>query len=276
MQHITSRRNPIVARFRGAARRSGPASAPSLLEGPRLIAEALDAGVTPDLVAVSHALATHDRWSDLLNRLDRVTELVGVSQPVMTALSPVSKPSGLVAIASLRPARFESTVSAARPLVLGLLGVQDPGNTGAVIRAAEAGGASGVVTVGGADPYGWKALRGSMGSTLRFPVVRADDADGISADARAKGLRLLAAVPRGGTPTAEADLSRPCLIWLGTEGLGLSPTVATGVDELISVPMRGPVESLNIAVAAALITYEAARQRAHHAVAATDSQGRSV
>lgn len=276
MQHITSRRNPIVARFRDAAGRSGPASAPSLLEGPRLIAEALDAGVTPALVAVSHSLATQDRWSDLLDRLDRVTELVGVSQPVMTALSPVSEPSGLVAIASLRPALFESTVSAARPLVLGLLGVQDPGNTGAVIRAAEAGGASGVVTVGGADPYGWKALRGSMGSTLRFPVVRADDADGVWADARAKGLRLLAAVPRGGTPTVEADLSRPCLIWLGTEGLGLSSLVATGVDELISVPMRGPVESLNIAVAAALITYEAARQRAHHAVAATDSQGRSA
>jgi len=247
-----------------------------LLEGPRLIAEALDAGVTPDLVAVSHALATHDRWSDLLNRLDRVTELVGVSQPVMTALSPVSEPSGLVAIASLRPVRFDSTVSTAGPLVLGLLGVQDPGNIGAVIRAAEAGGASGVVTVGGADPYGWKALRGSMGSTLRFPVVRADDAGDISADARAKGLRLLAAVPRGGTPTVEANLSRPCLIWLGTEGLGLSPTVVTGVDELISVPMRGPVESLNIAVAAALITYEAARQRTHSAVSATDSQGRSA
>lgn len=272
MQHITSRRNPIVARFRDAARRSGPTGSRSLLEGPRLIAEALDAGVTPDLVAVSHAQATHDRWSDLLGRLDRVTELVGVSQPVMSALSPVSRPSGLVAITNLDSAPFESTVRAASPLVLGLLGVQDPGNTGAVIRAAEAGGASGVVTVGGADPHGWKALRGSMGSTLRLPVVRTDDADRINADARAKGLRLLAAVPRGGTATIEADLSRPCLIWLGTEGLGLSPPVVTEADELISVPMRGPVKSLNIAVASALIIYEAARQRTQHGVSVTDTR----
>lgn len=276
MQHITSRRNPIVARFRDAARRSGPTSSRSLLEGPRLIAEALDAGVTLDLVAVSHPQVTHDRWADLLRRLDQVTEVVAVSRPVMTALSPVSEPSGLVAIASLRSARFEATVDGAQPLVLGLLGVQDPGNTGAVIRAAEAGGASGVVTVGGADPYGWKALRGAMGSTLRFPVVRADDADRITADARAKGLRLLAAVPRGGTPTVEADLSRPCLIWIGTEGGGLSTPVVAGADELISVPMRGPVESLNIAVASALIIYEAARQRVQPTMSAPAVRGQSA
>ncbi len=274
MHHITSRRNPIVARFRDAARRATPTDSTALLEGPRLIEEALAAGLTIDVAAVSSAPTTWDRWSPLLERLGRVTQLVQVSPTVMSALSPVSTPTGLVAIASLRPARFESTLGAAQPLVLGLVGVQDPGNTGAVIRAAEAGGATGVVTVAGADPYGWKALRGSMGSTLRLPVVRADDPDRIRADARASGLRLLAAVPRGGTPTPDADLSRPCLIWLGTEGDGLAPPIVDYADELISVPMHAPVESLNIAVASALIVYEAARQRAHRSGSSTGDQGR--
>ncbi|MDA1093064.1 MAG: RNA methyltransferase [Acidobacteria bacterium] len=262
MQHITSRHNPIVARFRRAARRSTPPDSATLLEGPRLIEEALAAGVGIELAAVSDPLATDDRWSPLLERLGVATEVVRVSTPVMAALSPVSTPSGLVAIATPTPARFESTVGGSQPLVLGLIGVQDPGNTGAVIRAAEAGGATGVVTVAGADPYGWKALRGSMGSTLRFPVVRAHDPDQINADARARGLRLLAAVPHGGTPTSHTDLSSPCLIWLGGEGAGLSAPIRDSADELISVPMRAPVESLNIAVASALIIYEAARQRA--------------
>lgn len=111
---------------------------------------------------------------------------------------------------------------------------------------------------------------------MRFPVVRADDADRITADARAKGLRLLAAVPRGGTPTVEADLSRPCLIWIGTEGGGLSTPVVAGADELISVPMRGPVESLNIAVASALIIYEAARQRVQPTMSAPAVRGQSA
>ena len=145
-----------------------------------------------------------------------------------------------------------------------------------VIRAAEAGGATGVVTVAGADPYGWKALRGSMGSTLRLPVVRADDAERIRADARARGLHQFAAVPRGGTPTTDADLSRPCLIWLGAEGGGLAPPLMDDADELVSVPMHAPVESLNIAVASALIVYEAARQRAHRTAPSLAARGPSA
>jgi TrmH family RNA methyltransferase len=274
VQHITSRHNPIVARFRDAAKRSTPPYLATLLEGPRLIEEALAAGVTLELAAVGSAPTTDDRWSPLLRRLGHATEVVRVSAPVMAALSPVATPSGLVAIATPTPAQFESTVRASQPLVLGLVGVQDPGNTGAVIRAAEAGGATGVVTVAGADPYGWKALRGAMGSTLRFPVVCTNDPDGIKAKARARGLRLLAAVPHGGTPTTEADLTSPCLIWLGAEGGGLSAPVMDDADELISVPMRPPVESLNIAVASALIIYEAARQRADRTASTTAVRGR--
>lgn len=262
MEQITSRRNPIVARFREIARSATPTRSTVLLEGPRLIEEALVAGVQIDLAAIGTGAAETRRSAAVLDRLDpAVTRLVRVSPAVMDALSPVSTPSGLVALATLQPSGFEAAAPPPRPLVVGLLGVQDPGNTGAAIRAVEAGGATGVVTVGGADPFGWKALRGAMGSTFRLPVVRPPDPAAVRAEADARGLRVLAAVPRGGTPLSDADLRGPCLVWLGGEGGGLAPSVVDTADDVVSIPMHPPVESLNIAVAAALIVYEAAGQR---------------
>ena len=275
MESITSRRNPIVARFRQAARAATAADATVLLEGPRLIAEALAAGVRIELAAVSADPAAARRAAGVLERLDpAATRLVQVSPAVMDALSPVSTPAGLVAIGTLRPSGFDAAAPPAGPLVIGLLGVQDPGNTGAVIRAVEAGGATGVVTVGGADPYGWKALRGSMGSAFRLPVVRLRDTAAAVAEAAARGLRVLAAVPRGGTPVSAADLRPPCLVWFGGEGVGLEAGVVTAADDIVSIPMRAPVESLNIAVAAALLVYEAARQRAGAAPTTRAARGR--
>ena len=230
-----------------------------LLEGPRLVEDAVAAGVRVDVAAVSTTPAA--RISALVRRLGPVARVVRVTSAVMDALSPAATPSGVVALAALRPAPMEDTMRISPPLVVGLSGVQDPGNTGAVIRAVEAGGASGVVAVGGADPLGWKALRGAMGSSFRLPVARADDPAAVARLASAHGLQVIAAATRGGTPVAEIDLRSPCLVWLGAEGPGLDRGAAATADETVSIPMRAPVESLNIAVAAALIVYEAARQR---------------
>ena len=263
MEQITSRRNPIVARFREITRSATPTGSTVLLEGPRLIEEALAAGVPIDLAAVSTGTAAAHRAAAVLDHLDpALTRLVRVSPAVMEALSPVSTPSGFVALATLLPVGFDAAAPPPQPLVVGLLGVQDPGNTGAVIRAVEAGGATGVITVGGADPYGWKALRGSMGSAFRLPVVRTLTRDEVRAEADARGLRVLAVGPRDGTPVSDTDLRGPCLVWLGGEGGGLDRGIVATADEVVSIPMHPPVDSLNIAVAAALIVYEAAGQRA--------------
>ncbi|MCY4511452.1 MAG: RNA methyltransferase [Acidobacteria bacterium] len=259
METITSRRNPLAARFRRAARRDAGADATVLLEGPRLVEDALAAGLRLEVAAVSTSPAP--RGAAPARRLDPVARVVRVPSAVMEALSPAATPSGLVALAALRPALVEDVMRASPPLVVGLSGVQDPGNTGAVIRAVEAGGASGVVTVGGADPLGWKALRGAMGSAFRVPVARAEDPAAVRRLASAHGLRVVAAAPPGGTPLTEVDLSGPCLVWLGAEGAGLDRDAAATADGTVTIPMRRPVESLNIAVAAAIIVYEAARQR---------------
>ena len=97
---------------------------------------------------------------------------------------------------------------ATAPLVVVAVDVQDPGNVGAIVRVAEAGGATGVIAAGAsADPFGWKALRGSMGSALRLPVVRATDTADALADARRHGCRIVATVPRGGRPLFDDRLS---------------------------------------------------------------------
>jgi RNA methyltransferase, TrmH family len=151
---------------------------------------------------------------------------------------------------------------AALPLVLLVSDVQDPGNIGAVVRVAEAGGATGVLAAGiSADPFGWKALRGSMGSTLRLPVARVDDAADAAARARAHGCRVIATSPRGGTPLYDVDLRLPCAVLIGGEGGGLSDALIDAADERVTIPMQTPVESLNAAVTAAVIVYEAQRQR---------------
>ena len=127
--------------------------------------------------------------------------------------------------------------------------VQDPGNVGAIVRVAEAGGATGVVCAGAcADPFGWKALRGSMGSALRLPVLVHRDVREAIDEARRHGCRIVATSPRGGRPLFESDLRGPIAILIGGEGPGLAASEIDAADERVMIPMQPPVESLNTAV----------------------------
>jgi len=127
---------------------------------------------------------------------------------------------------------------------------------------AEAAGATGLVAAGAsANPFGWKALRGSMGSALRLPIASALSSDAAIADARRRRCRVVATVPRGGRSLFEADLSGPVAVLIGGEGGGLPAALVDTADERVTIPMQAPVESLNAAVTAALILYEARRQR---------------
>ena len=268
MHTVRSRRNALVSRFRNAAHAGRPDRDTLLLDGVRLIRDACTAGAPLVAAIVSHtALAAGDRDVERLARDLEAGEVpvTAGSDAVMAAVSPVRAPSAAVALGDHRPASLDLVLRAARDAaacVAAPVGVQDPGNLGAIIRTAEAAGAAGVAVAGpSADPYGWKALRGAMGSTFRLPVADGDDPAEVIAAARAGGLRVLAAVPRGGRPLQEADLGGPRLVLVGGEGAGLQP-VADLADDALSVPMAPPVESLNVAVATAVILYEARRQRA--------------
>ena len=271
LETITSRRHAIVGLFRTLAREHAVGECRILLDGIHLVEEARAAGL-PILVAAiatkqTARLRSHENsFTHIAAELVTTgTRVVRVSGPVMAALSPVRSSSGLVAIAERTPVSLEHVLAGPAPLVVVLADLQDPGNVGAVIRAADAGGATGVVVSGrSADPFGWKALRGAMGSVFRLPVVRHENARTVIPAARERGLRVLAAVPHGGRPFSDADLAQPTAVLLGGEGAGLVPELVHLADEAISVPMRPPVESLNVAVTAALVVYEAARQRGEH------------
>jgi TrmH family RNA methyltransferase len=260
MQRISTTGNALVKRFRALAR--GGRSPHVLLDGEHLLDEALRSGLQVEVVAFA-ARAGAPRSNGLADRAQRTgAQLFSVSDNVMSAMSPVRQPSGVVAIARRPDSSLGDALSRAPQLVLMLSDVQDPGNVGAIIRAAEACGATGVVVAGrSADPFSWKALRGSMGSTFRLPVASGVELPEVAGEARSRGLRLLAAVPRGGTPLPDANLRAPAAIVIGGEGGGLPPDVVADADERITIPMAPAVESLNVATAAALIAYEASRQR---------------
>jgi len=258
---ITSRQNPLVARFRDAAR--GDAGEVMLLDGPHLVADALAAQLRIDLAAVTPASREEVAIQPLIAALaDAGVSVATVAQPVMDAVSPVRSSSGIVALAARPSFQLDRLYSGAAPLVVIAVDVQDPGNIGAIVRTAEAAGATGVVSAGAsANPFGWKALRGSMGSALRLPTFAAADAATALADARRRGCRIVATAPRGGTSIFALSLKGPVAVLIGGEGPGLPAALTDAADERVTIPMQAPVESLNAAVTAALIVYEAKRQR---------------
>jgi TrmH family RNA methyltransferase len=262
---ISSRQNPIVRTFRELAADPPADGSRLLLDGVHLVEEARAAGVALERVAVS---APHlDDESDvarLAHALERdQVEVVAVTATVMSALSPVRTPAGIVAIASRSPVAAAEICQMKNAFILGPVDVQDPGNLGALLRAAEAGGASGAVVCGtSASPFSWKAVRGSMGSVLRLPIAAGMEPGALVTCAQKSGVRVVASVPRGGDEPAAIDWRGRVLLLTGGEGPGLADSLIARCDARVSIPMQAPVESLNVAVAAALLVYEARRQRA--------------
>jgi TrmH family RNA methyltransferase len=263
MNPLTSRRHPFVLRCRELAGGRSAADAEVLLDGPHLIEDALAAGVEILAVAVGPRLLDEPATQGLLAALGAgAAEVFAATESVLEAASPVRSPSGIVALARFALAGPERVFAADSGVVLGGIGLQDPGNVGAIIRTADAAGATGmVVTQGSADPLGWKALRGSTGSAFRLPLAAGLTALETCAMARAHGLQVIATCPADGQDVHDVDLTQPLLLLLGGEGPGLTDELLAQADARLRIPLRAPVESLNVAVAAGIILFEVRRQR---------------
>jgi TrmH family RNA methyltransferase len=264
MRTITSRQNPVVRAFRDTADHPDMAGRRLLLDGMHLVRDAHAAGIPLEHVVVTrrHLEERADEAAFLRDLERQGTDVITVGDTVMSAVSPVRSPSGIVALAVREPINVEAICTATRALVVVAVGIQDPGNLGALLRAAEAGGATGVIVCGAsAHPFSWKALRGSMGSALRVPTaVLGEVADALGRLQRA-GVQTVATTPRTGAAPSSIDWSQRTAVFLGAEGTGLPGDVIDGCDAHVSIPMEAPVESLNVAVATALLVYEARRQR---------------
>ncbi|MDA1185229.1 MAG: RNA methyltransferase [Acidobacteria bacterium] len=264
MKTISSRQNALVRTFRELAESADSSEARILLDGVHLVHEARLAGLAFEAVAVDESRLTDSSEAGTLARTleSAGAPIFSVSAAAFEAMSPVRSPSGVVAIARRTPSDAGAISLTTAGFTIVAADVQDPGNLGGLIRAAEAGGATGVLVAGtSANPFSWKALRGSMGSALRLPVASGQTLDAIVRCAKAAGGRTVAAVPRNGRSPEAIDWRGSMTLMLGGEGRGLPPDVLSRCDDLVTIPMTPPVESLNVAVAGAILIYAARQQR---------------
>lgn len=264
---ITSRENQWLKTFRVALRASRPEENRIALEGVHLVTEAIRSGLKIEAILAS--ASTEKQLAELQPTLDSSTRILRTTDSLFASVAGTETPQGIAALARAPEYALENLLRGADSLVIVLVAAQNPGNVGAILRSAEAFGATGVIaTRGTAHPYSPKALRASAGSSLRVPVL-ADLAAPIAlAQLRVSGLQILAA-SASQNPAAkrsdELDLRAPFALLIGNEGAGLSPEVERSADARVRIQVAAPVESLNAAVAASLILYEAARQRRVHA-----------
>jgi TrmH family RNA methyltransferase len=242
-----SDKNPLVKQIRRAVSRGSlTEDGYAVAEGAHLLEEALAAKC--EIGAVIVAESARVNYPDA-----RV-----VSDHTFRELASTETPQGVIALVRPLVSAFDQ-MTRGNALVVALDGVQDPGNAGAIVRAAEAFGASGVVFLKGTvNPYNPKCIRGSAGSVFRVPLIATVEPEEIL---RLKDMTWYAAMPRAPKLASDADLSAPCGMIIGSEGHGVSPALAARAVGL-RIPTSG-VESLNAAVAAGILLYEARRQRAN-------------
>jgi TrmH family RNA methyltransferase len=258
---LRSRENPLYKRLRALKERGGDRQL-CLLEGPKLVLEALAAGLAVVEAATAPRAEASPAGAAALSALrGREVPVRRMTAELFGSLSEAETSQGLLALAR-RPRVEEGHVFRGTPLVIVADGVQNPGNLGGLLRTAEAAGASGaILTSGCADPFSWKALRGSMGSAFRLPHLRGLTIEQALDMLEARGVTLLASARDGERRYDEVDLRGPIALVVGSEGAGLPPSVRARATARLRVPLAGPVESLNVGVAAALVLFEAARQR---------------
>jgi TrmH family RNA methyltransferase len=292
---LTSRDNRWLKEFRMALRGGLPTEDGFVgVEGVRLVEEALRSGCAIRAVLLSESGERHhERLAPLIDRPEMAFPTLRTTDRLFEGLADTEHPQGVAALVKPREVSFDDLVStpstACAPLLVVLAGVQDPGNVGTILRTAAAFGATGAAAAasgvsGTASPYSPKALRASAGAALHLPILAGMSLAILLTQLKVAAIRTLASsvhekatsLPDVGArfnaslsgeaappllAPWEVDWCQPMALLIGNEGAGLPEEVERSADARIRIPMAGGVESLNAAAAAAVIFYEAARQR---------------
>ena len=278
---ITGRDNRWLKMFRAALRGTGPtAGEPIGIEGTKLVEEALWSGIEVEALLVSE---TGENQVERILRTAAGSEtgiprsrILRTTDRLFAGVAGTETPQGVAALLRAPDWALDDVLRgraaaggvyrADSALAVVLVGVQDPGNVGTIVRSAEAFGATGAIaTRGTADPWSPKAIRASAGSALRLPLLRSMATPVVLAQLKIAGVKIYAASSHAARPSSEsgvgADLCESSAIFIGNEGAGLPNEVLHAADALIAIPVSEAVESLNAGVAASVVLYEAARQR---------------
>ena len=225
------------------------------IEGPNLVAEAIRTGLRVDCIFASDEEAIKDIQGGTL-------EILLVPGEQLKSILATEAPQLVAALVEPSHSTWADLSRAHSPaLIVMLAGIQDPGNLGTILRSAEAFGATGLICLPGTvSAWNQKAVRASAGSLFRMPVLNVGEAEAFE-ELRKAGVRVLTTAVKGAQPANSADLAGPVALVIGNEGSGVPAEVAAKTDGAVTIPCPGPVESLNAAVAASVLLYEAARQR---------------
>lgn len=255
-------RHPTIRRLRALARdrRARDETAECLLEGPRVISAALDRRAP--VGAAYLGPGARRAFAPLVARLEAAGVAVAdLREGALERVATTRTPQPVLAVATARGVDLADLP--VDGLVVVLDGVADPGNLGTILRSAEAAGAAGVVVAGQAvDVRNPKVVRASAGAVFGLPFSEQPDAVATLEALAARGVRCLAAVAAGGPPPDAVDLTGEVAVVLGNEARGVGATVRRRCAGTVTIPMSGAAESLNVAMAATVLCFEAARQRA--------------
>ena len=260
---ITSRDNSLLRRARAV--RDGKATESVFIEGLRLSEEAWRSKLRIEAVIYSEQIARKDRPRRLIAELEKTADTsASVSEKLLESISYTKTPQGIVVLAA-RPTIDEKQFAKAQqptPLLVILHGINNPVNLGAILRTAEAAGCTGALTTTGTtDPFSAKSLRGAMGAAFRLPILPGLEFEQAIKWCRRRSIQAVCAHAKAERSYTEVDWRKPTALIVGAESRGLSADEIAAADEAIRIPMKGSTESLNVAVAAGIILYEAQRQR---------------
>ncbi|HVZ99451.1 MAG TPA: RNA methyltransferase [Caulobacterales bacterium] len=262
LHKITSASNPLIKTLKALHAKKGRAETGLFLaEGARLASEAAELGAWPDILVVSEAALGRPQVRALLDQAPaHGVRCIETSESVLTQISKRDNPQTVIGAYRQRFAELDAF---AGELVVALEGVRDPGNLGTILRTADSVGADGVVLLGqSCDPFSVEAVRASMGSIFAVPIARASFED-LQRFNAARGATMIGASLKGMPLDGDAAAPKRAVLLMGNEQSGLPMEMQAACDWLVRLPMRGRADSLNLAVATALMMYDLWRRRSY-------------
>jgi TrmH family RNA methyltransferase len=262
LHKISSASNPQIKTLKALHAKKGRAETGLFLaEGARLAAEAAELGVWPEMLIVSPAALERGQVRALLEgAAAHNVRCIETSETILAQIAKRDNPQTVIGAYRQRLAKLDDLKG---DLIVALEGVRDPGNLGTILRTVDAAGAGGVVLLGpSCDPFSVEAVRASMGSIFAVPIARASFEE-LLAFKRARGASMLGASLKGSVLDADAETPARVVLLMGNEQSGLPAEMEAACDTLVRIPMRGRADSLNLAVATAVLIYDVWRRRSY-------------
>ena len=263
IETISSASNPLIKSLKSLERKKGRAETGLFLaEGARLIGQGLANGWKADSLIVAASMADRPHLAELIRQAETSgARVVLAADKLMSRITHKDNAQSVVAAFHQRHLGLDALPQDSNGLFVALYEVRDPGNLGTILRTADCAGISGVILIETCcDPYSFEAVRASMGSIFDMPFAAASF-DQFNAWRKRLDLTMSAASVNGTARHARTDFTSGAVIIMGNEQSGLPPEAEAACDQLCLIPMRGGADSLNLAQATAIMTYEVWRQR---------------